>query len=115
MSSYPKIICASDLLEDNHSLGFHHEQEKGIIVRYQGQVHAYLDSCPHRNKSLGDGPNFLDSDNLFLRCEHHQALFALDSGTCITGPCVQQQLTSVAVTEQDGQILLLGWPRQVNG
>ncbi|HCH23443.1 MAG TPA: hypothetical protein DE179_04025 [Oceanospirillaceae bacterium] len=115
MSSYPKIICAANLLEDNHSLGFQHKQEKGILVRYQGHVYAYVNRCPHRQKSLGDGPNFLDEDRLFIRCAQHQALFTMDSGSCITGPCSQKQLTSLAITEQDEQILLLGWPRQVDG
>ncbi|MCP4791470.1 MAG: Rieske 2Fe-2S domain-containing protein [Gammaproteobacteria bacterium] len=114
MPSYPQTICPSACLEDNHSLGFQHQQESGILVRFQGQVYAYLNRCPHRHKALSNGPNFLDDDGLFLQCEHHKAIFSIASGTCITGPCIHQQLTSIAVAEQEGDILLLGWPRQTN-
>jgi nitrite reductase/ring-hydroxylating ferredoxin subunit len=110
----PEIICTSGQLENNHSLRFQFQQQTGILVRHQGQAYAYINTCPHRKKPLAEGDDFLDNDSLFIRCEHHQALFAMDTGTCITGPCIQQHLTSIAISEQDGHILLLSWPRQID-
>ncbi|MDP6967909.1 MAG: Rieske 2Fe-2S domain-containing protein [Gammaproteobacteria bacterium] len=112
MPTYPALICAATLLEDNQSLRFQYQQQTGILVRHQGQLRAYINRCPHRHKTLGDGPDFFDDQSLYLRCEHHQALFSIDTGVCIAGPCKQQRLTSIAIAEREGNIWLLDWPCQ---
>ncbi len=112
-SKYPVAIMAASALDDGQCQEFHHQQQSGLLIRYHGQVHAYLNRCPHQAKPLTDTGSAFTSDGQLLQCQQHQAIFTPLNGHCITGPCVGEQLTSIAVLEQDEQILLLGWPRQL--
>jgi nitrite reductase/ring-hydroxylating ferredoxin subunit len=44
---------------------------------------------------------FLDLDGALLQCSAHGALFKIESGECIGGPCVGDHLTSITL-KQDG-------------
>ena len=112
-TKYPTPIMASSALDDGHCQEFQHEEQSGLLIRYQGQVYAYLNRCAHQPKALTDTGNALNADAQLIVCQQHQAIFTPTNGQCITGPCIGSQLTSIPIVEQDEQILLLGWPRQV--
>ena len=66
---------------------------------------AYLNVCPHLGIELNWMPGrFMDSDNLFIQCSTHGALFKPGDGECIAGPCQGDALTRLEVREQDGQL-----------
>lgn len=66
---------------------------------------AYLNSCPHLGVELNWMPGrFMDSDNLFIQCSTHGALFKPADGECIAGPCQGDALTQLDLRERDGQI-----------
>jgi nitrite reductase/ring-hydroxylating ferredoxin subunit len=61
---------------------------RGIVVRWQGNVYAYANSCPHLGHPLNIDPErFFTRDKKFLQCSSHGAVFKPDSGECAAGPC----------------------------
>lgn len=106
-------LCALDELDDPGSRGF--EIPRGedqlplalFLVRKQGEVHAYRNSCPHTGAPLEWLPHqFLDRDNSFIECALHGALFDIRDGRCLRGPCVGDHLGRLAVTVRDGAVWL---------
>lgn len=79
----------------------------GLIIRYNGQLHAYRNVCPHRPLPLdyGDG-EFLDDECRYLLCRNHAALFEPESGLCVDGPCTGASLKKFPVSEVNGTITI---------
>lgn len=76
----------------------------GFLFLDSGQPRAYLNQCPHLGIELNWMPGrFMDSDNLFLQCSTHGALFKAGNGECIAGPCQGDALTALEVRKKDGQ------------
>lgn len=83
---------------------------RGLVVRRQGQVHAYANNCPHKNHPL----NLADDDFLvkvpgggeLLHCASHGALFVPENGLCVVGPCAGRSLTRLACRVADGVVLV---------
>lgn len=106
-------LCALDELSDPGSRGFEIAQGEGelplslFLVRKDGRVHAYRNSCPHTGAPLEWLPNqFLDRDNGFIECALHGALFDIHDGRCLRGPCVGDHLGRLAVSVRDGVVWL---------
>lgn len=69
-----------------------------VVVRAQGQVRAYVNSCPHLGTPLETlTDRFLSDDGAFLVCSTHGAQFRIDDGVCTYGPCLGQALTPISV------------------
>ena len=49
----------------------------------------------------------MSDDGRYLLCHQHGALYRLDDGKCMVGPCAGEWLTAVPVTE-DQDALALG-------
>lgn len=83
---------------------------RGFIVRQGPHVRAYVNRCPHAGHPLDAAPgHFLLTDSL-VQCASHGALFAIDSGECVAGPCVSRSLTAVAIRVVEGEVLLVDDP-----
>jgi len=79
----------------------------GFLVRVGGEVHAYLNKCPHALRPLNFLPDrFLTPDGGLIQCTAHGALFEKTSGLCIAGPCVDESLRRIAVRVVEGSICL---------
>lgn len=85
---------------------------KVIVVRSRGTFVGWLDNCPHY---LGGTPMawrkdaYLDGSGEYLSCHAHGALFEIDSGECVTGPCMGQALTAVPLAvDRSGMVRLAG-------
>ncbi|WP_372965306.1 Rieske (2Fe-2S) protein [Marinobacter sp.] len=77
----------------------------GFVFLDNGNPRAYLNICPHLGIELNWMPGrFMDSDNLFIQCSTHGALFKPSSGECIAGPCQGEALTELDVRERNGDI-----------
>ena len=75
------------------------------MVRRGEHVTAFVNSCPHTGVSLNWSPHqFLDVEGEFIQCSLHGALFRLDDGYCVRGPCVGQSLHALRVTLKEGII-----------
>jgi len=100
-------VCAISELEEDQARGIEIDGKSVVLVKKDGQVHAYLNWCPHLGIELNFMPDqFLDSDNAFLMCANHGALFDIDSGHCLSGPCSGDALMKIDVNIEGDQILL---------
>lgn len=80
-----------------------------FLVRKAGQIHGYLNQCPHTGGPLDWIPNqFLDLDRRWIQCATHDALFRIHDGVCVSGPCSGQSLTAVDLRLQDGSVCVRG-------
>jgi len=75
-----------------------------VLFKRQGQVYAYLNSCPHQGRPLGLGRpggtmprRFIFDPEQRLMCPHHGAIFEVEDGQCVSGPCRGAALTPVAI------------------
>jgi nitrite reductase/ring-hydroxylating ferredoxin subunit len=80
----------------------------GFVVRRGDLVRGYGDRCPHAGLPLAqvlDG--YLTPDGGMIACSWHGALFAIDDGRCVGGPCVGAALTPWPVAIDDGWIVTI--------
>lgn len=107
-------LCRLDEIPEDGARGFRLEGRDLVAVRHDGGVHVYLNWCPHLGIELNFQPDvFLDMDGQFIQCANHGALFEIDSGACILGPCKGQSLTAVPREIRDGEIWLGELPEPV--
>ncbi|QSP95959.1 Rieske (2Fe-2S) protein [Marinobacter salinisoli] len=77
----------------------------GFAFLQDGNPAAYVNQCPHLGVELNWMPGrFMDTDNLFIQCSTHGALFKPGTGECITGPCQGEYLTALDVRVEEGQV-----------
>ncbi len=102
-----QVLCDFDTLQEDQSKGFELDGHSLFAVRKDGLVHVYLNQCPHLSIQLEFMPDqFLDSENYFIQCSTHGALFEIDSGNCISGPCVGDRLTPIESKTENNQIFI---------
>jgi nitrite reductase/ring-hydroxylating ferredoxin subunit len=78
-----------------------------IVVRRQGAIYAYRNRCPHAGHALNLRPNeFLDVARRQLMCRSHGALFEIESGRCVAGPCTGAWLEPISVIIEAGEVRL---------
>ena len=95
-----KFLCAGVELAESSSRGFEMDGAKLFAVRRKGQVYVYINRCPHRGVGLEWQPDqFLDPSNSLIQCATHGALFMIEDGECVAGPCAGQHLTTVESRE----------------
>ena len=109
MTSSP--LCRLDEIPEPGSRGFRFGSGAGMralfIVRHGGRVVAYENSCPHTGSPLDWRPDqFLDLERRHILCATHGALFRIEDGYCLAGPCAGKGLKPVAVTIESGCICL---------
>ncbi len=91
-----RFLCASSHLPESQSRGFELEDYKLLAIRRQGEVFIYKNRCPHRGIPLERQPDqFLDSSASLIQCATHGALFLIENGECVAGPCEGQSLTGL--------------------
>jgi nitrite reductase/ring-hydroxylating ferredoxin subunit len=79
-----------------------------FLVRAQGRVFGYVNSCPHIGTPLEFLPDrFLTRDRSQILCSTHGARFEIATGFCVAGPCRGRSLRRLPVKVEDGLILLV--------
>ena len=106
------VVCRLEALQDPGSLGVTVEQGERLhdvlVVRRGKQAFCYLNRCPHTGSPLDWMPDqFLSLDKHHIQCATHAALFRIEDGICIAGPCSGDTLTSVPVVVEGGKVILL--------
>ena len=95
-----KLLCATQHLTEGQSRGFLLDDINLLAVRRDGQVYVYRNRCPHRGIPLEWQPDqFLDHSHSMIQCATHGALFLIESGECVAGPCAGQSLQALACRE----------------
>ena len=103
-------LCPLDTIADGAARNFVLQMRAGrfhgFVVRSGETDHGYVDRCPHAGvplaKTLDD---YLTPDGALIACSWHGALFAIDDGLCVGGPCVGQALTAWPVAVRSGSIV----------
>jgi nitrite reductase/ring-hydroxylating ferredoxin subunit len=80
----------------------------GVLVgRVQGGWRAYANVCRHRALPLDLGVRSpMSDDGRYLLCSQHGALYRLEDGRCVVGPCSGESLTRIDVLEEGDELLL---------
>lgn len=105
-------ICPLASFPEQGEKGFQLELPEGrlaiFVVRQADDYFAYVNSCPHTGVSLDWQPDqFLDASGSLIQCSTHGALFRINDGLCIHGPCLNSYLTRLNTTMEDGDLMLL--------
>ena len=104
-------LCRFNDLGDGEARGFAVEgstlAQRLIVVRRGDAVHGYVNACPHVPTRLDYTPGeFLDAEGTYLLCDGHGALFRVEDGVCIDGPCLGERLAPVPVHVAHGLVCL---------
>ena len=79
----------------------------GFVVRKDGAVYAYANTCPHTGAMLNWAPDrFLTKAGDRIMCGVHGAIFDIETGYCELGPCQGQALKDVPVTVENDRVLV---------
>jgi len=110
-SASSAVVCRLEDIEDPGSKGMAvsiaGQLQDIFIVRRGDSVFGYLNSCPHTGGPLDWTPDrFLDLDGRYIQCAMHAALFRVENGRCIAGPCNGDRLTPVPVEVDAGVVRL---------
>lgn len=78
----------------------------GFVVRQGDAVHGYVDRCPHAGVPMAQQlDDYLSPGGDLIACSWHGALFRIDDGLCVGGPCVGQRLMPWPVAIVGGEIV----------
>lgn len=101
------IICHVGDIPEQNARGFEINGQKLIVAKKDGRIFVYRNRCPHTGINLDWQPNdFLSFDQQYLQCSTHGALFTIENGYCIMGPCKGRNLIPAPFTIMDGSIAL---------
>ncbi|MDT8386138.1 MAG: Rieske (2Fe-2S) protein [Thiogranum sp.] len=82
--------------------------EEIFLVRKGLDIVAYSNSCPHTKGPLDWVPGqFLNLEGDLIQCATHDALFRIEDGLCIRGPCSGQSLSPVPIRIADNAVWLV--------
>ena len=102
------ILGPEQDIDEGSSKGYDLPHLQVFAVRRDGQLYIYKNDCPHLNINLEwQEDQFLDMDSAFIQCSGHGALFEIETGHCISGPCQGEHLTAIPYQVDDqGQIII---------
>lgn len=106
------MLCHQDAIKENQTRSFTVDlfgrSQEIFLLKHDGEIKAFLNHCPHLGVPLNWQPDdFLSLERTHIQCATHGALFTLETGDCISGPCRGQALTPVAINISDsGDICL---------
>ncbi|MBX2857379.1 MAG: Rieske 2Fe-2S domain-containing protein [Cellvibrionaceae bacterium] len=98
-------VCRTEQIPCEGTFCFNHNDRPHFLLRNHSGVFCYVNACPHNRVRLDwTENNLLDAEKLFIQCASHGALFEMDTGRCVFGPCQGQYLQSVPCTIHEGWI-----------
>jgi nitrite reductase/ring-hydroxylating ferredoxin subunit len=106
-----RVVCALHELADPGARGFTMGNSdwplRGLVVRRGGLVRAYVNHCPHAGFPLNWSPHaFLAPESPLILCSMHGALFEMETGLCVSGPCEGLGLRALPVRVERGYVML---------
>lgn len=102
-----KTLCHLDDIEEGRAKGFELNGKQLFAVKKDNQLHLYYNYCPHLGTPLEWlEDQFLDADGTFIQCATHGALFVIESGQCIQGPCRGKALRAIPFVMGNGFMMV---------
>ena len=106
-----RVICPLHELEDPGARGFTMGAGdwplRGFVVRRGAIVRAYVNHCPHAGFPLNwQADQFLAPHAPLILCVMHGALFDIEDGRCVSGPCEGLSLHQLPVSVEKGYVIL---------
>jgi nitrite reductase/ring-hydroxylating ferredoxin subunit len=81
--------------------------EEGFVLRWNEDLYAFANSCPHWNVDLDYGiGDFYDVSLDRIVCKNHGALFHPQTGFCEWGPCAGHSLERFELTSEADDVLV---------
>lgn len=78
---------------------------RAFVLRFDGQVHGYINRCAHVPVELDWQPGrVFDETGRWVICAVHGATYDPGSGLCVAGPCVHKRLKPITVREEAGLV-----------
>jgi len=99
------LVSIADGKAHNFVLQMRAGRFHGFVVRRGDGVVGYVDRCPHAGVPLAQTlDDYLTPSGDLIACSWHGALFTLDDGLCVGGPCLGQRLGAWPVAVIDGVV-----------
>ena len=108
-----QVLCRLAEIDDGAGKGFvlgaGLDQLDVMVLRAGEKVYGYVNSCPHVGTPLDWAEDeFMSEDGGHIMCHTHGALFRVEDGYCIAGPCAGDHLTPLALEiDGEGRVILL--------
>jgi len=106
-----ETICLLNDIEDGSAKEFSYSSGNDIhnifIQRRGKEIFGYVNICPHAGTPLNmDEGHFMEKTGRYLMCHTHGALFQLDDGLCVAGPCNGAHLQPVSLKIEGEKIII---------
>ena len=103
------LVCPEDAITLTTAKEFTLTYQGGnidiFVVNWSNVFYAYRNSCPHTGVTLNWlAGQFFDYEQKYLQCATHGALFEVQTGLCLRGPCAGASLSALAVHKEDGAL-----------
>lgn len=80
---------------------------KGFVVRKGDRYFAYQNLCRHLPVTLDLNDNsFFNHDKTLLQCQMHGALYEMETGLCVGGPCEGAKLRKLPFIESPDKLVI---------
>lgn len=92
-------------IDEGTSKGLEINNNYLFAVKKDDQIYLYRNRCPHLGTPLEwEEDRFLDADGALIQCSTHGALFQIEDGHCLVGPCQGKSLQPVPFVLVDGVV-----------
>ena len=100
-------LLAIDGIEEGTSKGIEVSGAYLFAVKKDDQLVLYYNRCPHLGTPLEwEEDRFLDADGALIQCSTHGALFQIEDGYCLVGPCKGKSLHAMPFEIEGGMIMI---------
>ena len=100
-------LLAVDDIEEGTSKGLEVNNLYLFAVKKDDRIALYFNRCPHLGTPLEwEEDRFLDADGALIQCSTHGALFQIEDGHCLAGPCKGKYLQAVPFIIDNGMIMV---------
>lgn len=98
-------LCSLTEIPEGGCCALEHNGEPLFAVKKAEQVYLYRNDCPHDYIPLNQEPDeFLDASRTLIECANHGALFTIETGDCVAGPCLGECLEAVQFEIENGYL-----------
>ena len=80
---------------------------QGFVVRQGDKYYAYRNLCQHLPITLDlNDEDFFTHDKKYLQCQMHGAMYEINTGNCIAGPCLGARLMRLDLEEEEDRLVI---------